>query len=244
MRIYTKKDIASLPENLRRFTNPGVYVVILSLFYMFMNRRDSFYESGYDVMSYPFVLIYDPSTVRKRNQIHFPQKGSDLALVARLTQNGPSSNRFKPSFNGSFQSFQENTSHYLSSMYNIPLPNSKVYISGSCIPYEVTEKPIAMLSELEDLFTSQGGLVLDPFAGTSTTDIACFKTGRGCTSIEKNSDCFQSAIKRLQKHLPFSSLINNISVEPKTVNAQNEVFRTLRSTNCSEMPQWSNKGRL
>jgi site-specific DNA-methyltransferase (adenine-specific)/site-specific DNA-methyltransferase (cytosine-N4-specific) len=48
------------------------------------------------------------------------------------------------------------------------------------------------------LLCPEGGLVVDPFAGSGTTGIAALASGRNCILIEKDIDYCREAIKRLQ----------------------------------------------
>ncbi len=50
-------------------------------------------------------------------------------------------------------------------------------------PYE---KPVSLLKRLIEASTQPGDLILDPFAGSGTTAVACMKTGRRCIAIEKD----------------------------------------------------------
>jgi len=61
-----------------------------------------------------------------------------------------------------------------------------------------TEKPLSLLLELVDLFTDPGDLVLDPFAGSLTTAVACKQLGRRCIAIEMDAGYVQAGIKRLE----------------------------------------------
>ena len=45
--------------------------------------------------------------------------------------------------------------------------------------------------------TPSGGVVLDPFMGSGTTGIACVNTGRDFIGIEKESEYFKIAQRRI-----------------------------------------------
>lgn len=62
----------------------------------------------------------------------------------------------------------------------------------------LTEKPIALMRELVELFTDPGDLVLDPFAGSLTTAVACKQLGRRCIAIEMDEGYVKAGIKRLE----------------------------------------------
>src|SRR5262249_42813809 len=46
-----------------------------------------------------------------------------------------------------------------------------------------TQKPVKLLRYLLDMYTNEGDIVLDPFAGTGTTAIACLQTKRQYIAI-------------------------------------------------------------
>jgi site-specific DNA-methyltransferase (adenine-specific) len=61
-----------------------------------------------------------------------------------------------------------------------------------------TVKPLALMEYLCTLTkTPTGGVVLDPFAGSGTTGVACINTGRDCLLIEREPEYCQIIEKRL-----------------------------------------------
>lgn len=63
-----------------------------------------------------------------------------------------------------------------------------------------TVKPLALMEYLCKLTrTPTGGIVLDPFAGSGTTALACMKTGRDYVLIEKEEKYCEIARKRLEE---------------------------------------------
>lgn len=67
--------------------------------------------------------------------------------------------------------------------------------STGCHP---THKPRPLMIELVGLFTSEGSRVLDPFAGSGTTGVACLRLGRRFIGIEKDPRYFALAVERLR----------------------------------------------
>ena len=63
--------------------------------------------------------------------------------------------------------------------------------------YHPTQKPTAVMRWLIELVTDPGDLVLDPFAGSGTTGVACLQTGRRFTGIERDKTHYQTAKDRL-----------------------------------------------
>jgi len=50
-----------------------------------------------------------------------------------------------------------------------------------------TQKPLDLMLRLVELFTDPGEVVLDPFAGSGTTGVACLRLGRRFIGIEKDA---------------------------------------------------------
>jgi adenine-specific DNA-methyltransferase len=63
-----------------------------------------------------------------------------------------------------------------------------------------TQKPIEVLETLIETFSHQGGVVLDPFAGSGTTAIAALNTKRRYIAIEKDANYHAIAQNRLLHH--------------------------------------------
>lgn len=61
-----------------------------------------------------------------------------------------------------------------------------------------TQKPIALMMELVADFTSRDEVVLDPFAGSGTTGVACVRSGRRFVGIEREPRYFELAVERLR----------------------------------------------
>ena len=64
-----------------------------------------------------------------------------------------------------------------------------------------TEKPLGLISELVDLFTSPGQRVLDPFMGSGTTGVAAARHGRSFVGVEINPRWFDVACRRISDAL-------------------------------------------
>lgn len=60
------------------------------------------------------------------------------------------------------------------------------------------EKPVALIADLVRAYSSEGGIVLDPFVGSGTTAVAAKKWGRHYLGFERDPVNFQMAKKRLE----------------------------------------------
>ncbi len=59
-------------------------------------------------------------------------------------------------------------------------------------------KPEALMLDLVADFTDRGDLVLDPFAGSGTTGVACIRLGRSFIGIERDPVYFALCVERLR----------------------------------------------
>jgi len=59
-----------------------------------------------------------------------------------------------------------------------------------------TEKPELLTRRLIEIFTNEGDIVLDTFAGGGTTGVAAFKAGRNAISIEREANYIAMIEKR------------------------------------------------
>lgn len=62
-----------------------------------------------------------------------------------------------------------------------------------------TEKPVPLMLELLTDFTNPGQTILDPFAGSGTTGVACARSGRRFIGIEKDPKYFDIACERIER---------------------------------------------
>jgi adenine-specific DNA-methyltransferase len=61
-----------------------------------------------------------------------------------------------------------------------------------------TQKPVEVLETLIKTFSNQGGVILDPFAGSASTAVAARNTGRRYIAIEKDENYHAIAEQRLE----------------------------------------------
>jgi site-specific DNA-methyltransferase (adenine-specific) len=69
-----------------------------------------------------------------------------------------------------------------------------------------TQKPIALMEKLIEMATLPGDTILDPFAGSGTTGVACLNTGRKFILIEKDPSYCEIIRKRLANHEPLLAI--------------------------------------
>jgi DNA modification methylase len=59
------------------------------------------------------------------------------------------------------------------------------------------EKPVALMAKAVRVFTDPGALVLDPFAGSGTTGVACVNEGRRCVLVEREAEHVATTRRRI-----------------------------------------------
>lgn len=64
-----------------------------------------------------------------------------------------------------------------------------------------TQKPVELMKRIILLFSNENNIILDPFAGSGTTGIACMNTNRKCILIEKNQDYCNIIKQRINQFL-------------------------------------------
>ncbi|MFM6091118.1 MAG: DNA-methyltransferase [Dolichospermum sp.] len=70
-----------------------------------------------------------------------------------------------------------------------------------------TQKPLLLISKLVEMLTPEGGTVLDPFAGSGTTAVACKELGRNYICIEKEREYVDIIHQRLDTPITERGLI-------------------------------------
>jgi site-specific DNA-methyltransferase (adenine-specific) len=76
--------------------------------------------------------------------------------------------------------------------------SAKADAADRCGSKHPTVKPIDLMAYLCRLVTRPGGVVLDPFAGSGTTGMACLREGFDCILIEREAQYVEDIHRRLQ----------------------------------------------
>jgi site-specific DNA-methyltransferase (adenine-specific) len=64
-----------------------------------------------------------------------------------------------------------------------------------------TQKPIELMAWCLSHLPQSAGAILDPFAGSLTTVIACIQAGRPCIAIEREASYFWDGVERVDAEL-------------------------------------------
>lgn len=106
--------------------------------------------------------------------------------------------------------------------YHPKAPPSERSTPGNNHP---TQKPLSLIRELAKLTkTPDGGVVLDPFAGSGTTALACIAEGRDYILIEKKAEYCEIIKRRIAEY-------NGEAIEEKKIELSN-------NETVKQMPLW------
>lgn len=186
-----------LPQFCKSVLKTGSYVFLLVHESEYWSYNKLFTEHGFKVCDHWFTIVYDTSTMKNHKSHDFPQKHSEIALVAKTQGRHPSG--FKPNFVGKYSSASEALSPSgFASILNVPQCTNKLKRPNSNAAIFPAEKSVHLFSRVIQLFSPTDGSVLDPFGGPLTSSLACLQTGRSCTSIDTVSEALSYARGRLR----------------------------------------------
>jgi site-specific DNA-methyltransferase (adenine-specific) len=87
-----------------------------------------------------------------------------------------------------------NNNKQMLSLWSIKAPGTAEKIYGK----HPTQKPVELLNRIVLASTKPGDIVLDPFAGSSTTGVAAVKEKRQFIGVELEEEFLKVSIKRLK----------------------------------------------
>lgn len=100
-------------------------------------------------------------------------------------------------------------------------PTSVIAITNSYNDGEhPTQKPVPLYEYLIRTYTNPGDLVLDPCAGSCTTGLAAYNTGRQFICMEEREDYYQIGVRRLAEAMSSPRLFSLASLEPGASEVQ------------------------
>lgn len=86
-----------------------------------------------------------------------------------------------------------NNNKQMQSLWSITAPKQDEKLYGK----HPTQKPLALLDRIISSSTKEHDIVLDPFAGSSTTGVAAYRLGRNFIGIDSNKEYLNLSVKRL-----------------------------------------------
>lgn len=212
--------ISSFAQFCRRMVVPGGYVFLFTSFHLFHKWVFAFEKCQMSVMQHPFVLVKISSEMQGYRYSDTPQNACELAVLARVP--GAARNSFKPDFLSPYCFIQCSHKRRFSIIDNIPVTKNKLTFPGSREIVRVEEKNPSLLSAIITTLCPEDGNVLDPFAGTMTTGIACLASTRSCTMVEQDISCFRLALGRLGHIAEENIRRKNIQRPRRSMNLANE----------------------
>ena len=81
--------------------------------------------------------------------------------------------------------------------YSPPLPTSMLEIKSTRGKHS-TEKPVALMEWILKYYSKEGDVVLDATMGSGSMGVACKNMNRNFIGIEKDTDIYDSAVKRIE----------------------------------------------
>ncbi len=190
-----KDEMIGLCNFMKRTLKSGAYVVLIIDFTMYKEWYDVFDSNGLKVYGEQYIISYDPNTIKRVKIGEFGQSAHDVAIVAKMPGSHPDD--FQPNFDTKFNYINTPYSRRHSIITNVPATRSYLTKPKSKVPLDHREFHPFLFHELIDLFSPDGGSVIDPYGKTFTTPLACIRANRKCHSMEWQSDRFQAAITRL-----------------------------------------------
>lgn len=90
------------------------------------------------------------------------------------------------------------------------IPNTIVYSGGlGRDKIHPTQKPVEILEYFIELLSNPGDLVLDTFAGSGSTGVACHNTNRDCILIERDPTMFAKMKSRIDQITLIDRFVDN-----------------------------------
>ena len=180
---FTGLEIA-IKEGYRILRDGGTMICFYDL-WKITNLKD-FYEK-YKFKQIRLIEWLKTNPVPLNSKINYLTNSREIAVSAIK--------KTKPTFNSSYDN----------GLYEYPICQDK----GRFHP---TQKPLAFMEELIKKHSNEGDLVLDCFAGSCTTGMACLNTNRNFIGCEVDEKYYDQSINRLKKYLPEDAEIKSSSI--------------------------------
>ncbi len=220
--------ISSIPENLpdtvleeipsfsKRVLHSGSYVFLIVSERQFPLLESSFKKLDFKVMEKSFKILYDPSSMKRSNVSDFPQKHSDIAILAKTKGTHPEN--FEPFFGNNHGSELSGGNVQFASVVNIKSCQNKLKRPREISSLRTSEKSVELFSYIVRMLTPTGGSVIDPIAGPMTASISCLDTGRSCLSLEEDKDCYRFAIGRTRIYATTKATMENLEMYSEPID--------------------------
>jgi site-specific DNA-methyltransferase (adenine-specific) len=172
----------------------------------------SIYQCGYALQKNDFRILneivwYKPNAPPNLS-CRFFTASHEILIWARKDKKGKHKFNYDIAKNGDWGGdLLKKKGYQMRSVWAIGAPKPREKVFGK----HPTQKPFELLERIILTTTDKGDLVLDPFAGSSTTGLAAFKYGRKFIGIDNEQQYLDLSIKRygalLKENIgPFSAI--------------------------------------
>lgn len=208
---FTKNWISKIHRTLK---NDGILVVISSM--------QSIYEIGNILREQGWWIINEIIWLKSNPTPNF--RGTRLTNSHETMIVAVKSKKSKYTFNYKTAKYFNNEKQ-LGSVWTLPVCSGNERLKDeNGIKVHTTQKPKELLYRLITIFTKPNDLVLDIFAGTLTTSIACKRTNRRYFAIEQNARYVKYGLKRLNQT---KQEINEITLATRDIKPVKVSFKSL-----------------
>lgn len=130
--------------------------------------KDAFGNENFKTMDFPFFVLYDIYSIKKRKTFEFPHNNVDLAFIAKYPGLHPDG--FSPSLES--QTGESKQMAKFASLMNFKACSRKWLIPNSKNPVDVRESNVKLYAHVLDLFAPERGVFMDTFGSTLAYSIA------------------------------------------------------------------------
>lgn len=194
--FVSDEEMKAAAQFSRKVLREGGWVFLFTSVKYFNSWHAAFRSCGFTAPEFPFVIVKETGGIQQHRGDDFPQNASEFAYFGRAP--GRRTDNFRPNLRSPYHLILSKEKRKFAALSCVPVTPNKLMKDGSKSPVLVEEKNVNLLSEIMETFCPEGGSVLDMYAGTFTTALGCIRTGRKCTVIEQNTDCYRLAHERLR----------------------------------------------
>ena len=200
------EELREVAQFSRKLLRPGGYAVVFCGFRSAAKLIDEFKSAGLRVPSVPCVAVKRQEEVVRRVKSFCvtPFSSCEYFVEATLMPKGAEMMNMgiqeRPYEHLGPES--STCSRRLSVIAGVPTLGQKLKENDTATGRKFVrscEKPLTLLHELLTTYCPKNGLVVDLYAGTYSTGLACLRTGRPCVLVECDTACHKRAITRLRK---------------------------------------------
>lgn len=237
------KEMSDFAQFARRMLVPGGCCLIFTSFQLMTRWATALQSASMKVMNVPMIFVKKTDMLQRSRRERAPQGGSEMAIVCWSP--GRHRDNFRTDFVSEYTLIKCSHKRKFAVIDNIPVPRQKLQFPNRKKPVRVEEKSTLLLSELMKTFCPEEGHVLDPYAGTMTTAIACMATGRPCTVVEADPQCYKHAFSRLMqiadKYMERHGNKRETRARTDASTTENNLLHLLEATNVETLSESDNE---